>query len=57
VTSVAADPATVAAFDAVVIVTDQTGVDWQALATHARLIVDTRGVLRRHGITEGVVAA
>jgi UDP-N-acetyl-D-glucosamine dehydrogenase len=57
VASVAADPATVAAFDAVVIVTDQTGVDWQALATHARLIVDTRGVLRRHGITEGVVAA
>ena len=32
--------------DAVVIVTDHTAVDYDAVARHAALVVDTRGVYR-----------
>ena len=35
-----------AATDAVLIVTDHTSVDYQLVADHARLVVDTRGVMR-----------
>jgi UDP-N-acetyl-D-glucosamine dehydrogenase len=36
------DPARLAGFDAVLIVTDHDAVDWDTLGRHARLIVDTR---------------
>ena len=38
--------ATLTAQDAVVVVTDHTAVDWELVARHAPLIVDTRGVFR-----------
>jgi UDP-N-acetyl-D-mannosaminuronate dehydrogenase len=34
--------------DAVVIVADHSHVDYDRLAREARLIVDTRGIMRRH---------
>lgn len=45
--SVPLEPATVASFDAVLIVTDHDAIDWQGLAAHAKLIVDTRNRLRK----------
>ncbi|HSJ14127.1 MAG TPA: nucleotide sugar dehydrogenase [Longimicrobiales bacterium] len=47
--SVALSPQILAATDCVVIVTDHTTVDYQAVADHARLVVDGRGCMR--GIT------
>ena len=44
--SVPLEPAAVAGYDAVVALTDHRAVDWAALAAHARLLVDTRGVTR-----------
>lgn len=38
---------TIAAHDAVVIVTDHDAVDYEALAAHARLLLDSRGVYHR----------
>jgi UDP-N-acetyl-D-glucosamine dehydrogenase len=40
--SVSIDPAAVAKYDAVLIVTDHSEIDWQSLANASRLIVDTR---------------
>ena len=45
-TSVALDRETVARQDAVLIVTHHSAIDYDALARHASLIVDTRGVYR-----------
>ncbi len=45
--SVDLDRDTVARQDAVLIITHHSAVDYQALAEHARLIVDTRGVFRQ----------
>ena len=53
--SVALEPAAVAGYDAVVALTDHRAVDWAALAAHARLLVDTRGVTR--GLAGGGDAA
>jgi UDP-N-acetyl-D-glucosamine dehydrogenase len=39
-------PAALAAQDAVVVVTDHSAVDYEAVARHASLIVDTRGIYR-----------
>jgi UDP-N-acetyl-D-glucosamine dehydrogenase len=39
---VALTPATIAGADAVVVVTDHAGVDYQAIVDHARVVVDTR---------------
>jgi len=48
----------VAAYDAVVIVTDHDDVDYGLLANHSRLIVDTRNAMERAGIIcERVVKA
>jgi UDP-N-acetyl-D-glucosamine dehydrogenase len=44
--SVELTPARLSEADAVVIVTDHSGVDYQAIADHAGLVVDTRGVMR-----------
>ncbi len=45
--SVALDPAALAAFDAVLLVTDHAAVDYAAVLEHAPLVVDTRGVFRQ----------
>jgi UDP-N-acetyl-D-glucosamine dehydrogenase len=44
---VALDSGTLAAADAVVIVTDHTDVDWQAVVDGASLVIDTRNATRR----------
>ncbi len=49
--SAALTPAEIASADAVVIVTDHTGVDYPLVREHAETIIDTRGVLR--GVTGG----
>jgi len=45
---------TLAAKDAVLIVTDHTAVDYKLIARHAKLIVDTRGIYRKplHNVTK-----
>lgn len=43
--SVELSPATIAAADAVLIVTDHDGIDYVGLAQHARLVIDTRNAL------------
>jgi UDP-N-acetyl-D-glucosamine dehydrogenase len=53
--SVPLEASTLETFDAVVVVTDHTGVDYELVARHARLVVDTRGVLR--GQRENVLSA
>ena len=47
--SVPLSPETLAAADAVLLVTDHTAVDYELVAREASLIVDTRGVYRRGG--------
>ena len=44
--SVDLTPAALAAADVVLVVTDHSGVDYDAVLAHAALVVDTRGVLR-----------
>ncbi len=45
--SVPLTAATLAASDAVLIATDHSAVDWELVAAHAPLVVDTRGVYRK----------
>ena len=49
------DPATVAAFDAVVIATDHDAIDYAALERDAPLIIDTRNVFARREIASDKV--
>jgi UDP-N-acetyl-D-glucosamine dehydrogenase len=49
--SVAISPSTVAFYDAILIVTDHTEIDWQSLVDAAQLVVDTRNVTS--GVTRG----
>ncbi len=49
-TSVPLDAATVGRYDAVLVVTDHSGIDWDALVAAAKLVVDTRNA------TKGVTA-
>jgi len=44
--SVALDPEVLSKADCVVVITDHSCIDWQFVVAHARLIVDTRNVLR-----------
>lgn len=44
--SVALDAETIGAYDLVLIATDHSSVDYESLADHAKIIVDTRGVYR-----------
>jgi UDP-N-acetyl-D-glucosamine dehydrogenase len=44
--SVTLDPQTIASFDAVVLATAHTVFDYQLIAKHAQLVVDTRGAFR-----------
>jgi UDP-N-acetyl-D-glucosamine dehydrogenase len=47
--SVPLDPARVASYDAVLIVTDHDAIDYVSLAKSARLVVDTRNACARAG--------
>lgn len=49
--SVALDAETVASYNAVLIATDHDTVDYQLVAEHARLIVDTRNAIERRRVT------
>ncbi len=40
--SISLDPKTVASYDAVLIVTDHSEIDWHALVNSAQIVVDTR---------------
>ena len=40
--SISIDPPTIASYDAVLIVTDHSEIDWQSLVDAAQLVVDTR---------------
>ncbi len=48
-------PETLRAVDAVLIATDHDGVDYALVASHARLVVDTRNVMARHGLTGATI--
>jgi UDP-N-acetyl-D-glucosamine dehydrogenase len=48
---VAWDEAAIASYDAVLIATDHDAVDYAALVASARLVIDTRNVFARKGIT------
>ncbi|WP_282128811.1 nucleotide sugar dehydrogenase [Roseobacter litoralis] len=49
--SVPLSPETLAQQDAVLLLTDHTDFDYEMIAAHASLLIDTRGVYRRLGIT------
>jgi UDP-N-acetyl-D-glucosamine dehydrogenase len=55
--SVALTPEVLAAADGVLIVTDHRAVDYDQVAQHARLVVDTRGVMRGRSGAARVVPA
>ena len=56
--SVELTPQSVAGYDCVLIATHHAATDWDMLGKHARLIVDTRGVMRgRTGVKATVVTA
>jgi UDP-N-acetyl-D-glucosamine dehydrogenase len=44
--SVSLDPAELAGYDIVLVVTDHDGIDWEALVGGARLVVDTRNATK-----------
>ena len=51
--SVALTESSVAGYDAILIATDHDGVDYALLARHGKLVVDTRNVFARLGLTNG----
>jgi UDP-N-acetyl-D-glucosamine dehydrogenase len=51
--SVDIDRKSLSAFDAVLVVTDHDAVDWEEIAAHARLIVDTRNRIKRTASRSG----
>jgi UDP-N-acetyl-D-glucosamine dehydrogenase len=51
--SVPLDAAVIAGHDAVLVATDHDNIDYPLIATHARLIVDTRNVFARLGLATG----
>jgi UDP-N-acetyl-D-glucosamine dehydrogenase len=53
--SVALDAKSLAAYDAVLISTDHDAVDYQAVAKHSRLVVDTRNVMARNQIASAKI--
>ena len=57
-TSIELSPERLSAADAVVVATDHDAFDWAMIGEHARLIVDTRGRMRRvEGVRGEVVSA
>lgn len=56
--SVAYSAAQLATYDAVIITTDHSGIDYKMLHTHAKLIIDTRNAMAKHGLrSEKIVKA
>ncbi|WP_245637096.1 nucleotide sugar dehydrogenase [Azospirillum thiophilum] len=56
--SIAWEPGTLAGFDAAVVVTDHDGIDYQSLAAHCPLVVDTRNAMRAvEGFADRIVKA
>jgi UDP-N-acetyl-D-glucosamine dehydrogenase len=56
--SVTLTPESLASFDCVIIVTNHDCVDYKAIATHSKLVVDTRNALRHHkGLGARIVKA
>jgi UDP-N-acetyl-D-glucosamine dehydrogenase len=53
--SVALTAVTLGGYDAVLIATDHSDVDYALVAAHAALIVDTRNVMAKTGLTNGRV--
>jgi UDP-N-acetyl-D-glucosamine dehydrogenase len=51
--SVDIDRKSLSAFDAVLVVTDHDAVDWEEIAAHSRLIVDTRNRIKRTASRSG----
>ena len=49
-TSATLSPATIGAYDAVLIATDHDAVDYKALVEAARLVVDTRNACAKAGV-------
>lgn len=49
--SVNLDPVSLARYDAIVISTDHDIIDWTAIGKHGRLVIDTRNVCTRNGVT------
>lgn len=49
-TSVALNPTTLQSYDCVLIATDHDAFDWPMIAKHAKIIVDTRNVIRQRGL-------
>lgn len=49
--SVPLTPEVLSQQDAVLVLTDHTGFDYDEIAKHAKLLIDTRGVYRRRGLT------
>ena len=47
---------TLAGYDAVLIATDHDSVDYRLVAEHSKLVVDTRNVMVRNGVTGGSIA-
>jgi UDP-N-acetyl-D-glucosamine dehydrogenase len=45
------DAASLAGYDAVLIATDHDGIRYDEVARSSKLVVDTRGVCRQHGLT------
>jgi UDP-N-acetyl-D-glucosamine dehydrogenase len=45
--SIAINPTIVASYDAILIVTDHSAIDWQSLVNAAQLVLDTRNVTAR----------
>jgi UDP-N-acetyl-D-glucosamine dehydrogenase len=51
--STAIDRKALSAFDAVLVITDHDAIDWDEIAAHARLIVDTRNRIKRTALVFG----
>jgi UDP-N-acetyl-D-glucosamine dehydrogenase len=50
--SVPLDQDTIASYDALVVSTDHDAIDYALIAKHGRLLIDTRNVFARHGLSE-----
>jgi UDP-N-acetyl-D-glucosamine dehydrogenase len=48
---------TLASYDAAVVCTAHAGIDWNLVADHSRLVIDTRNVLSNAGVSRRVVKA
>ena len=45
----------IASYDAVVIVTDHTGLDWEMIGSNAKLVIDTRNAMARAGVSADTI--